>query len=114
MAHMPPDARELFFTSSPLETHTEHTKVNPTELLAEFPEILTRGYAQAIQEEFLQVIGFAAPIFDVQNKIVACVSMWSLLQKTTKDQLLSKTPELLSATRRLSQSIGWDEGNQTA
>ncbi len=114
LAHMSDAARTRILDQAEFERYTEFTKTRPEQLVAEIPSVLANGYGQAMQEEFLLVIGVAAPVRDIQNKVVACVSMWTLTSEMTKDELLAKTPDLIGVTQRLSKTIGWDAKNLVA
>ena len=36
-----------------------------------------QSYAIVVKEEFLQVMGMSAPIWNEQGKVAACLSMWT-------------------------------------
>lgn len=48
--------------NGPLKAYTEHTKIAPDALRAEFADILARGYAECVEEIEMGVSSVAAPI----------------------------------------------------
>jgi DNA-binding IclR family transcriptional regulator len=85
-----------------LEKFTETTITNPALLVKELEKVRKSGYARCDREEFLQVCGIAAPIFDYQSKIIAALSLWaptkmaSISDLTQHAALLTKTADIKS------------------
>ncbi len=40
---------------------------------------LRTGYGRAVQEEYLPVIGLAAPIWNAQDQVTACLNIWTMI-----------------------------------
>lgn len=106
LAHMSKSRLDAFLATSPLEKFTEFTRIDPESLQAEFPAVLENGYATAIKEEFLQVMGMAAPIWDERKKVAACLSLWTLTADTDPVAMLGKAGRLKKAAAAITGQIG--------
>ncbi|MEX0317427.1 MAG: IclR family transcriptional regulator [Ruegeria sp.] len=106
LAHMSRAQRDAVLSSVRFEKFTEFTKTSQEELEEQFPEILEGGYAAAIEEEISGVVGIASPIWNEQNKVAACLSVWALAERAGKDKVLAMVPRLQDATRHISTLIG--------
>lgn len=111
LAHMPKRQFDDFLASSRLEMFTEFTRTSPEALEADFPAILENGYATAIKEEFLQVMGIAAPIWDERRKVAACLSLWLLTAQTDPVTMLQKAGRLKRAAMTITEKIGGEAPN---
>lgn len=105
LAHMPRSQLDAFLASSNLEKFTEFTRTNPEALKADFPAILENGYATVIKEEFLQVMGMSAPIWDERKKVAACLSLWALTANTDPVAMLEKAGRLKLAALAITEKI---------
>ncbi|TCS62759.1 IclR family transcriptional regulator [Primorskyibacter sedentarius] len=105
LAHMPEPQLEEFFATTDLEKSTEFTRTDAETLTADFPAIHENGYASAIKEEFLQVMGIAAPIWDERGKVAACLSLWTLTADTDPVALLEKAGRLKKAAAKVTRAI---------
>ena len=92
------------------ERMTEYSIQDPASLQAELDTILERGYGLAVQEEHYQVIGMAAPIRDIQGNVNACLSLWSLIDKISVDEVKGFAPDLIATTERISRQSGFEPG----
>ena len=92
------------------ERMTEYTIQDPARLKSELEVTRNRGYGLAVQEEHFQVIGMAAPIRDIQGEVTACLSLWSLVDRTSADEVERFAPELLATTERISRRSGYAPG----
>ena len=73
LASVPRPQLDAFPASSNLEKFTQFTRTSPEALAADFPAVLENGHAPVIKEEFLQVMGMSAPIWDERKKVPACL-----------------------------------------
>jgi DNA-binding IclR family transcriptional regulator len=89
---------------------TEFTIQDPEQLKSELEITRNRGYGLAVQEEHFQVIGMAAAIRDIQGEVTACLSLWSLVDRTDTDEVERFAPELLATTERISRRSGYAPG----
>ncbi|KHQ51711.1 IclR family transcriptional regulator [Mameliella alba] len=89
-----------------LEKFTDKTITDPARMAKEMEVVRRRGYAVCDREEFLQVCGIAAPIFDYQAKIIAALSLWAPAKKATISDLEKQAPALTHAADRISSRFG--------
>ncbi|MEM9585111.1 MAG: IclR family transcriptional regulator [Pseudomonadota bacterium] len=106
LAHMSEEQRKAYFAYADLERFTETTLTTREELDVEREAVRTRGYAISDREEFFQVVGIAAPIFDYDHRVLACMSLWVPLKVASLEVLLSKTDILLRKTEEISARFG--------
>jgi DNA-binding IclR family transcriptional regulator len=92
------------------ERMTEYTIQDPARIKSELEVTRNRGYGLAVQEEHFQVIGMAAPIRDIQGDVTACLSLWSLIDRTNVDEVERFAPDLIAVTERLSRQSGYEPG----
>jgi DNA-binding IclR family transcriptional regulator len=90
------------------ERMTEYSIRDPQQMRSELEIVRARGFALAIQEEHLQVIGMAAPIRDIQGDVSACLSLWTLIDLVSAQQVESFAPELIATTERISRQSGYE------
>lgn len=107
LSHMSSARRQRLLNAGPLERFTEHTLTDPAALERECAQILAKGHAVALKEEFLQVMGCAAPIRNGQNQVVASLSLWTLTVVSQQEDLLGFVPDLMAAADRVSATLGW-------
>ena len=108
LATMEPELRADTLAQLKLEQFTEFTKITAAELEDEIPTILEQGFAVAVREEYLHVIGMSAPIRNAQGRIVACLSLWTQTEDSTVAELMARAPALLDAVTVISKQIGWN------
>jgi len=90
------------------ERMTEYTIQDPVGLKPELELTRSRGYGLVVQEEHFQVIGMAAPIRDIQGDVTACLSLWSLVDRTNVEEVERFAPELIATTERISRQGGYE------
>ncbi len=108
LVHMTPHRRAEMLENLNLEKFTEYTKTTVADLEEEFSAIEKDGYALAIREEYLHVIGAAAAIRDNHGALTACLSLWTLTDNANPEDLRENVPSLMTSARRISELIGWD------
>ncbi|MFV0474997.1 MAG: IclR family transcriptional regulator [Pikeienuella sp.] len=106
LAHMPDLQRAQLIARLRMERFTEFTINDPESLLAEVDLARERGFATCFQEEFLQVLGVAAPIRNADGLVCAGVSLWGLIEDFGKQDLLDQVPALKAAAARISRQMG--------
>lgn len=89
-----------------LEKFTETTITDPEILATELKRIREVGYACCDREEFLQVSGIAAPIFDYQSKIIAALSLWAPTKVASVGDLAQHARLLTETADRISGRFG--------
>lgn len=90
-----------------LEPFTHRTITNKTEFAKELTRVKSQGYAISNREEYLQDVGVAAPVFDMNGDIVAAVSMWDMTGKKNVNDLLENLDSLKDAASEISKQLGY-------
>ena len=108
LANMSAHRLQLTLQTMRFERMTEYTLRDEVDLLTELDAVRHQGYALAVQEEHFQVIGMAAPIRDIQGTVTACLSLWTLIDKTSHEKVESFAAELIATTERISRQSGYD------
>lgn len=106
LAHMTEEQRDAYFKVAELEKFTETTLTKRQDIEATLDDIRSKGLAVSDREEFFQVVGIAAPIFDHDGRILAAISLWIPLRVASLQDLLSCAPVLLNKTREVSARFG--------
>lgn len=106
LAHMNEGPRERLLDELTFERFTENSITSSETLRRELKLTRLRGYGTSDREEFLQVVGVAAPIFDSDKSVLAVVSVWSLVEQAELGRLERLVPDLLEMTRRVSSQMG--------
>ncbi len=106
LAFMPERQRTILVQRLRLERFTEFTIQDPQLLLKELGQVRQQGYATCFQEEFLQVLGIAVPVRNVQGEVFAGVSLWALTEKFSREEMLAQVPAMLHLSERLSSQLG--------
>lgn len=106
LAYMPERKRASFFKNHILESQTEYTICQPELLTQELQQIREQGYGLAIHEELPKVQGIAAPIWDQQQNLTGCLSIWCRSDERDIKKMQQLAPALLAATKRISQQMG--------
>jgi DNA-binding IclR family transcriptional regulator len=107
VAFMPDEERRNLMPRLHLDRYTEYTITDPEEFAREINRVRNDGYGSADREEFLQVCGIAAPIFDFQGRLAAGICVWSVIERGNMDSLLGQVPLLQDTTRRISARLGY-------
>lgn len=102
LAFMNEKRRDAMFGDKPLEKFTEFTHTDYETLKEDFTQIRRQGYAVAIREEFLQILGIAAPVWNSDQQVITCMSIWGPTAEISEEQLLAQVPLLKQSTRKLS------------
>ena len=103
LAFMQDNQRQQMMDRLRYERLTEHTIQSREDLLRDLDVIRQRGYGLAIQEEYLPVIGIAAPIKNLHGEVIACLSLWTLIDRfdKTETEVLSKL--LIASAEKISR-----------
>ncbi len=105
LAHMKPARLQATLADLRLEKFTEHTKTSLEPLLAEFPSIRENGFAVARGEETLQVTGVAAPIWNEQGQLAACLSLWSVLDKASQEEVIAQSATVIASASEIAKRL---------
>ena len=108
LANLPEHRYERILENLRLDRMTEKTITDIDQLRAQVDQVRKNGYAMAIQEEHLPVIGMAAPIRNIQGEVTACLSLWSLVEYIDAARVERFSTELLATTDRISRQSGYE------
>lgn len=107
LAHTGANRRAEILANLRFETFTEFTKTSADALSAELADVVAQGYARALREEYLQVMGLSAPVRNAQDQVIAALSLWTLTTDNTAAQLEAQAPMVTEAADRVSGNLGW-------
>ncbi len=91
-----------------LECFTSKTITNEVALRRELEVIRIQGYALDNHEHHSDVVCIAAPIFDVNNSVVAAISIAAPDYRFPLEKALSYSEELLHSAARITEKLGWE------
>ncbi len=103
LTFMPEDRRAQLMGGFKYERFTEYTIRDTDTLLEDLAGIRACGYGLCIQEEFFQVMGIAAPIWNAMDEVVASISLWTLTEKTTEEELRSHAAILIATAQEITK-----------
>lgn len=106
LAFMQQQQRDEMMARLRYEKLTEHTIQNPHILLEDLNTIREQGYGLSIQEEYLPVIGIAAPIKNLHGEVIACLSLWTLTDRTSQAETEAMSHILIASAERISRQTG--------
>lgn len=72
-------------------------------------QVAKQGFAMADGEEFLQVCGIAAPVFNFQGDIAGSVCIWSQTDKANLASLQTQLPGLINTCAKISARLGFNQ-----
>ena len=107
LANLRPQKRETLLGEIDFERFTDYTLVTREHFEAELEQVRDSGYAICDREEFLQVVGSAAPVFGHQGDILAALSLWDITERHDMDSLRTLAPRLKAAAQSLSARLGY-------
>lgn len=91
-----------------LETYTEDTIVNPLMLKKELDKIKQQGYATSISEYDEDNYSIAAPVYNMDNEVVAAIGFAGPMTRFNQSQLEDQIRVVVRAGREASERLGWD------
>lgn len=110
LAHLPETCQRLF--KSPLKRYTEHTIVDPAELLVELAKIREQGYAVDNLEFSLDLRCIAAPIFDYNAKVVCALGMSAPAVRFPKSNIEPVAAAVVREASMMSRELGFSDPRQ--
>lgn len=103
LAFLPSKQREEILARLRFERLTEHTIQDANKLAAELELTRKRNYGLSLQEEYLPVLGMAAPIKDLNGEVSACLSLWTLTDRMSQEAVEALAPDLIASANRISR-----------
>ena len=89
------------------ENGTQRTPLTLNEWLTRMRNYAQAGYAFDLEENEDQIRCVAAPIRDVEGRIVAAISVSSAAQYMSDQRMQTLTKDVVETARRISEDLGW-------
>ena len=105
LAHMSPTQRADYLSST-LERFTEHTITDRRELEAQLQTVRDQGYGFTLEEYQIGLAAVAAPIRDIEGRVVAAVGMSGPNFRITADTIPGFAEHVMAAALEISQRNG--------
>lgn len=103
LAYLPEDKRSELLKNIEYEPYTNFTISDAASLEKEVAKVRKRGVGFAMQEEFYQVRGIAAPVLIADNTALAAISMWTLTDRMSSEELFAVADPLVATARAISE-----------
>ena len=113
LAHAARAAQERAL-AQPIQRQTAKTIVEPRQLQTELARILRQGYASAPEQMLLGINAVAAPVFDSQDRCVACVTIVGSIQILPAQPDERTIAALKAAAEQISHRLGHDKASAGA
>jgi IclR family transcriptional regulator, KDG regulon repressor len=94
-----------------LEAYTPYTITDKEKLQEELSNIRKTGIAVDREEHESGIICAAAPIRDYKNEVYASISITSITQRMTLEQLLALKEKLVTAADAISRKLGYNRSD---
>ena len=107
LAFMSDRRREETLARLKFEKLTENTRMSVAALSEDLQLVRQQGFAKALGEELLQITGISAPIWNAEDKVTACLSLWSLTDHASRDEVVAMSGRLIETTSQISKQLGW-------
>jgi sugar lactone lactonase YvrE/DNA-binding IclR family transcriptional regulator len=106
VAYLDPMRQLALLQALPMEAYTSRTLTSMQELRSELDLTRARGYAIEYGEHTEDVVGVAAPIFDIEGRPIGAVSVSSRVERMSKAQAHHLSSTLIGAARTISHNAG--------
>jgi len=108
LSFQPDEKRKTLWESIELKKYTENTITDKTKLQKELDQIRRQGFGFDFEEHEKDVICVAAPIKNIEGKIVASISVSGVLFRTSRELLKNQLKERVMDTARvISKKLGY-------
>ena len=106
VAYLDPMRQLALLQALPMEAYTSRTLNSMQELRSELDLTRARGYAIEYGEHTEDVVGVAAPIFDIEGRPIGAVSISSRVERMSEAQAHHLSSTLIGAARTISHNAG--------
>lgn len=93
------------YLSQPLHVEGPSTITDPAVLRAELQRVVERGYCVALEDYEPDAFSVAAPVYDPQGEIVACIAVGGPLARWTTQQCDLYVEACLAAAKQLTNEL---------
>ena len=111
LAFQPETQRRQAIARLAMTRFTDKTITDKQTLDETLEQVAKQGFAMADGEEFLQVCGIAAPVFNFQGELAGSICIWSQTDRADLTRLQDHLPELLETCTRISGRLGFNPQN---
>lgn len=112
VAFQKPEIIELFKSKYACKNYTENTITDYKELDKEFLRIRSEGVAYDLEEHENGVICIAAPILNHNKQVIASISITTIKQRFSVDQLKGLKNDLIAGADTVSMRLGYRKENK--
>ncbi|MDX8149579.1 IclR family transcriptional regulator [Lentzea sp. BCCO 10_0061] len=109
LAYLPDDERKRL-ASLPLDSYTENTVVEASQLLVELKAIAAQGFAACFEELELGLHAVAVPVRGHRGEVVAAMSASGPSYRLSRQRVEEIVPTMTSAAAELSAQLGYFAG----
>ncbi|MFJ5984166.1 IclR family transcriptional regulator [Lentzea sp. NPDC092896] len=109
LAYLPDDERKRL-ASQPLDSYTENTVVDASQLLVELKAIAAQGFAACFEELELGLHAVAVPVRGHRGEVVAAMSASGPSYRLSRQRVEEIVPTMTSAAADLSAQLGYFAG----
>jgi DNA-binding IclR family transcriptional regulator len=110
LANLPAEEIEQIIEHRGLRRYTENTLVNRADLFEEMAAIRSRGAAFDNEEHEKSVRCVAAPVHDVQGRVIAAISIAGPAFRMTPERQKELEPYVVEAAQKISRRLGHSAG----
>lgn len=108
-AYMPQAEREKLLANYTYSTQTANTITSEAEFLTELDQVRETGIAYDREENEIGVRCIAAPVYDHSRRIVAAISMSTLVTTVDEQELQALVLRLVETSKLISNGLGYRE-----
>jgi IclR family KDG regulon transcriptional repressor len=108
LSFQPDEKRKILLESIELKKYTENTITEKTKLEKELERIHKQGFGFDFEEHEKDIVCVAAPIKDIQSKVVASISISAILFQTPEELLKNELRQkVVNTAEVISRKIGY-------
>lgn len=106
-AYMPVNEREKLLENYQYSIHTSHTINNADDFGIELQQVIERGVAYDREENEIGVRCIAAPIYDHSGRVIAAISLSTLITTVNDEELEALLLRLSETSKYISTGLGY-------
>ncbi|NLK43315.1 MAG: IclR family transcriptional regulator [Tissierellia bacterium] len=105
LAYKDEDIRNAILDKIELTKYTDNTFVDKESLIKELEEIRKNGYGFDNEEKEIGVSCIGAPIFDINNEVIACITISGPTSRFTEEQKRIWIKDILKVSKEATDSL---------
>ncbi|MFC1863996.1 IclR family transcriptional regulator [Thermodesulfobacteriota bacterium] len=107
LAFKPDDEIKKYIKETTLKSYNDKQFLNPAKLWDNLMEVRKRGYAYSEDEIEVGVKGVASPIFNDEDQVIAALVVAGPSTRMNKKKVNAVKNEVIEATTKISQELGY-------